>query len=268
MDFSTISAGQYNLVYNAFSFTFAVFAASTIFFWMNRDQVVAALRPTITITGLVTFIAAYHYFQIFLSWEAAYTFTEAGGIVPSGKPFNEAYRYVDWLLTVPLLLLELVLVMQLTRAQTVGRAIRLGVAAAIMIALGYPGEISADAGTRWLWWGLSMIPFLYILYELFVGLSQSINEQPENARGLVKAARNLTVVIWLFYPIVFTFPMIGLTGGAAVTTVQVGYSIADIAAKAIFGLLIFMIALRKSEAKEGSSSGGLNATTTAGAVGG
>ena len=53
---------------------------------------------------------------------------------------------------------------------------------------------------------------------------------------------------WSFYPVVFVFPMIGLVGGAAETAVQVGYTIADIVAKAVFGVLIYMIAVRKSEA--------------------
>jgi bacteriorhodopsin len=247
MELSTVSLGQYNLIYNAFSFTFATMAAATLFFWLNRGQVAAAYRPAITITGLVTFIAAYHYLQIFLSWEQAFDPT-GETLSTTGYAFNEAYRYVDWLLTVPLLLIELILVMNLGRSETVSRSVRLGLAAAIMVILGYPGEVSADAGTRWLFWVLAMIPFLYIVYELFVGLSNAIAKQPENARGLVNAARWLTVLAWGFYPIVFIFPMIGFTGGVAVTIVQVGYSIADIVAKAVFGVVIYMIAVRKSEA--------------------
>jgi bacteriorhodopsin len=92
-----------------------------------------------------------------------------------------------------------------------------------------------------------MIPFVIILFDLFVGLKNSIASQPPAARGLISAARWLTVVAWLFYPVVFVFPMIGFTGGAATTAVQVGYTVADVVAKAVFGVLIFMIAARKSE---------------------
>jgi bacteriorhodopsin len=122
----------------------------------------------------------------------------------------------------------------------------LGLAAAIMVVLGYPGEISMDDNTRWMWWGLAMVPFVYIVYHLFFGLRDSIRMQPENARGMVNAACYLTVLAWCFYPVVFTFPMIGMHGGDAATGVQVGYSIADIVAKAVFGLLIFSIARAKS----------------------
>ena len=108
----TIEIGQYLLVYNAFSFTFATMAAATIFLWFGRSQVGPGYKTALTISGLVTAIAAYHYFRIFESWETAYEVRD-GVITVTGLAFNDAYRYVDWLLTVPLLLIELVLVMKL-----------------------------------------------------------------------------------------------------------------------------------------------------------
>ena len=118
-----------------------------------------------------------------------------------------------------------------------------------MVALGYPGEISNVASTRWMWWSLSMIPFLLIQFEMFVGLRGSIEAQPAEAKELVSAARYITVVTWLFYPIVFVLPMLGLSGGSATVGVQVGYSIADVLAKAAFGVFIYNIAVRKSQAE-------------------
>jgi bacteriorhodopsin len=242
-----ISVGQYDLIYNAFSFAFATLAAATIFFWLGRSQVAPQYRTAMTITGLVTFIAAYHYFRIFESWETAFDVTE-GTVATTGYAFNQAYRYVDWLLTVPLLLVELILVMGLSRSETVTRATRLGLLAALMIALGYPGEIAETAGARWFWGIASMIPFLWIVYELFVGLSKSIDDQPEDARGLVSGARYLVVGSWAFYPVVYFAGAIGLEGATATTIIEVGYTVADITAKAVFGVLIFMIAQRKSVA--------------------
>jgi bacteriorhodopsin len=241
-----LTAGQYNLIYNAFSFGFATFAAATMFFWLGRSQVAAQYKTALTITGLVTFIAAYHYFRISGSWIESFHYVD-GALQVTGTPFNDAYRYVDWLLTVPLLLIELILVMGLSRAETMSRATRLGLLAALMIALGYPGEIATTSGARWLWGSLSMIPFLWIVYELFVGLSKSIADQPADVRGLVKLARNVTVFSWAFYPIVFFAGAIGLAGATTEVVIQVGYTAADIIAKAGFGVLIFLIALRKSE---------------------
>jgi bacteriorhodopsin len=239
---------QFSLVYNAFSFTFATMAAATAFLWLSRSQVAPAYRTALTISGLVTAIAAYHYLRIFESWGEAYTL-ENGIVTATGIGFNDAYRYVDWLLTVPLLLIELVLVMRLSREETSSKAFRLGTAAALMIILGYPGEIATDIPTRVLWGTLSAIPFLYIVWELFSGLGASIAQQPPAAQALVRKARLLTFASWGFYPIVYMAPYAGLSGGNVTTTIQIGYTIADIAAKVGLGILIYMIAVRKSEAE-------------------
>ncbi|HXH15723.1 MAG TPA: bacteriorhodopsin-like [Sphingomonas sp.] len=237
---------QFSLVYNAFSFTFATMAATTAFLWLCRSQVAPAYRTAVTISGLVTAIAAYHYLRIFESWNAAYEL-KGGLITGTGFAFNDAYRYVDWLLTVPLLLIELVLVMRLSPEQTSSKTVRLGSAAALMIVLGYPGEIATDIATRALWGTLSSIPFVYIVWELFRGLGESIEQQPAAARGLVRKARLLTFASWGFYPIVYMAPYAGLTGATATTVIQLGYTIADIIAKAGVGVLIYMISVRKSQ---------------------
>jgi len=245
-----LDLGDFNLVSNALSFTIAAFLASTVFFFFMRQHVAPAYRLALLLSGLVTLIALYHYVRIHASWHEAYQITETG-LEATVIPFNDAYRYVDWLLTVPLLLIELILVMRLPRDQGRSLMIRLSAAAVLMILLGYPGEISDNDVTRWTFWALSMIPFLYIVYTLVVGLTDAIDRQPASARGLVSQARWLTIVVWLFYPIVFLFPMIGLSGATAEVFVQVGYSAADVLAKAAFGLYIVAIAYTKSRDEAG-----------------
>jgi bacteriorhodopsin len=245
-----LSASQHSLVYNAFSFGLATFAAATIFFWLGRSQVSRDYKTALTITGLVTFIAFYHYFRIFESFDAAVQ-VKNGIVAATGMEFNRAYRYVDWLLTVPLLLIELILVMRLSQAETVSKSLSLGLAAALMVALGYPGEVSQGIGsTRLLWGALSMIPFLYIVYSLYVGLGEAIQRQPENVRDLVGLARNVTVLSWCFYPTVYFAPfVVDLSGASAFCVIELGYTLSDLVAKALFGVLIYMIAVRKSEAE-------------------
>ncbi len=245
---------QFSLVYNAFSFTLASMAAATLFLWLSRSQVAPAYRTALTISGLVTAIAAYHYLRIFESWNEAYILKD-GVVTATGFAFNDAYRYVDWLLTVPLLLIELVLVMRLSAEETSSKAVRLGSAAALMIILGYPGEIATDIPTRALWGTLSSIPFVYIVWELFRGLGDSINKQPVAARGLVRKARLLTFASWGFYPIVYMAPYAGITGASATTVIQLGYTIADLVAKAGVGILIFLISVRKSQAEAHDGAG-------------
>jgi bacteriorhodopsin len=246
----SLTAGQFSLVYNAFSFTFATMGAATLFLWLSRSQVGPAYKTALTISGLVTAIACYHYFRIFESWNAAYDF-KSGVVSSTGYAFNDAYRYVDWLLTVPLLLIELILVMRLSASETMSKATTLGAAAALMVILGYPGEIATDIPTRALWGTLSAIPFVYIMWQLFSGLSASIASQPESVRELVKKARLLTFASWGFYPMVYMLPYTSLSGSKVTVGVQVGYTIADLIAKAGIGILIYLIASRKSNAEYG-----------------
>ena len=242
---NSISFEQFQLTSNFFSLTVAAMGAATAFLWLSRSQVAGPYKMAVTVSGLVTFIALYHYLKISSSWKDAYEIVD-GVLIPSGIPFNDAYRYVDWILTVPLLLIELILVMRLSPRETFSKSLRLGGLAALMIALGYPGEVAADPGTRWVWWSLSMLPFLWIVFELFAGLKGSLDSQPAAARGLISKARYLVIISWAFYPIVFIFPMLGVDGPTATTYVQIGYSVADIVAKAVFGVLIFAIALKKT----------------------
>jgi bacteriorhodopsin len=236
---TSLSAGQFLLVYNAFSFTFAAMAAATLFLWLSRSQVGPAYKT-----------ACYHYFRIFESWSTAYEFKN-GVVTATGYAFNDAYRYVDWLLTVPLLLIELILVMRLSAQETLSKSLSLGSAAALMVILGYPGEIATDIPTRVLWGTLSAIPFVYIMWQLFSGLGASIANQPDSVRELVKKARLLTFASWGFYPIVYMIPYTNLSGANVSVGVQVGYTIADLVAKAGLGILIYMIATRKSQAEYG-----------------
>jgi bacteriorhodopsin len=243
-----LTFGQYELIYNAFSFGVATFFAATIFFWLGLSQVSQKYKTALVITGLVTFIAGYHYLRIFASFSEAYTAVD-GVVKSTGVAFNVAYRYVDWLLTVPLLLIELILVMGLSRSETVSKSVKLGGAAALMIVLGYPGQVSGGLdSTRFIWGALSMIPFLYIVINLFSGLSESIAKQPADVRGLISSARWVVILSWSFYPVVYFAPFaMALDGGTATTVIEVGYTIADIVAKAVFGVMIFMIAVRKSQ---------------------
>merc|ERR1719181_311963 len=133
-----MTEGQHQLVYNFTSFTLASMMATTVFLWLR----------------LVSFIAFYHYVRIFNSWVDAYEFpkgldaTELGEKTAdpklTGIPFNDAYRYMDWLLTVPLLLMELVLVMKFDEKEAQQKSATLGAAAALMIIIGYPGELITE----------------------------------------------------------------------------------------------------------------------------
>ncbi len=244
-----LSVAQFTTVSNMFSFTIAAMGASALFFFLSRTSVAPKYRPALTVSGLVVSIACYHYFRIYGSWLEAYSLT--GNLFKAtAVPFNDAYRYADWILTVPLLMVELIAVLALPKAEGRGLLTKLVVAAALMIALGYPGEIASDSITRWFFWAASMIPFLYLLAVLYTQLTKSLQTQPVAVRGLVTLARTVLLVTWSFYPIAFAIITItGTKSAAGQVALQIGYTIADITAKAGYGLLIYAMARVKSEAE-------------------
>jgi bacteriorhodopsin len=197
---------------------------------------------------MVTFIAAYHYWRIFNSFEES---TVAGGVTIGNAKgaFNEGYRYVDWILTVPLLLVEVIAVLALAKAAAKSLIARLVPASAAMIALGYPGEIATDTNSKVIWGVLSTIPFIYILYVLFVELGKSLERQPEGVAASVKNLRLLLIATWGVYPIAYMFNIWGDASSDSFVAIQLGYTIADVLAKCVFGLTILKIARMKSHAE-------------------
>ena len=245
-----LTIGQYSLVYNMLSFAIASMIFSGVFFVLARDRVAPKYRISLVVSTLVVGIAAYHYLRIFGSWEAAYVL-EGGNYVASGKPFNDAYRYVDWLLTVPLLVVELLLVMGLTGAKKEGMLTNMVIAAFFMIALGYPGELITDEtsmmGWRGLWGFLSTLPFVYIVYTLWNELGAAAAEKEGKTAVLYRNIKYLLLATWGFYPFVYMAPFFGWEGASTQVAIQVGYSIADVLAKAGYGVMIYAIAKSKSE---------------------
>jgi len=249
---------QYQAVYNVLSFSLASMMATTVYLWFRSAAVKDKYQSAVLISGLVTFIAAYHYMRIFNSWVTAYHYS-AGAVhdgaldmktpTLTGVPFNDAYRYMDWLLTVPLLLIEILLVMNLEEGTFISKASNLGVGSALMIISGYYGElvVTGDLTPRWACWFLSMVFFVYIVYELLVGLADATNsEENPVIAGKIRTAQVMTVISWCTYPIVYLFPMLGVNAANAVVGIQIGYCCSDIISKCGVGLVIYQITYAKS----------------------
>lgn len=251
-----MNLAQHSAVYNMLSLGIASMLFTSLFLWFARERVLPKYRMAVMVSATVTSIAAYHYFRMFDSFNEAYV---VGGTVEAGfAGYNVGYRYVDWFLTVPLLLVELVAVMGLSRKVQSSLLTRLVPAAALMIALGFPGDTKMGGLSPDMWGLLSTIPFLYILYVLFIEIGKSLSSQSEKVRSLLVRARILLIATWGVYPITYILAM-GETGAPsfdAVVAREIGYSIADILAKCLFGLIIFSIARIKSaeDSKEFAAS--------------
>ena len=249
IEIDQLTSGQYDLVYNLFSLAIASLFFTGLYLVLSQGRVVPRYRNALIVSATVCFIATYHYVRIFDNFKESYESSAIGGqgvYNLTTTAFNEGYRYVDWFLTVPLLLVETVAVLALTRAAAKPLLVKLVIASGLMIALGYPGEVTTDTGTRLLWGTLSTIPFIYLLYVLFVELTKSMERQPPEVRSTVGKLRIMLVGLWGVYPIAYLMPILGFDGPNAFVLRQAGYSLADILAKAAFGLVIYKIARMKS----------------------
>jgi bacteriorhodopsin len=244
----TLDNNQWNLVYAVFSLGLVSMLATTVYTLVSQNRVLPKYRNALVMSSMVTFIAAYHYYRIFNSFSES-SENQVVNVSGAQGAFNEAYRYVDWLLTVPLLLVEVIAVLALAAAVAKSLITRLVPAAAAMIALGYPGEISSDQNTQVLYGVLSTIPFLYILYVLFSELTKSLDRQPAGVAETVGRLRLLLIATWGVYPIAYIFNIVGDASAESFVAIQVGYTIADILAKCVFGLTILKIARMKSIAE-------------------
>ena len=275
---NALTGYEFSAVYNLLSLGIASMVFTSIFLWVARDRVLPKYRMAVMVSATVTSIAAYHYFRMFDSFEHAYglnatTAATAGNaeaaLALGAANYNVGYRYIDWFLTVPLLLVELVAVLGLAKAVSSSLLKRLVPAAALMIILGYPGDAKLDllpmdaggwGGEAAVWGLLSTIPFLYIMYVLWVEMRKSLETQSARVRSLFQTLRVLLIATWGVYPITYILAMTSgaLPSAEEVVAREVGYTIADILAKCAFGLIIFAIARIKSaeESKEHAASEG------------
>ena len=242
----TLSEAQFNLVFNVFSLVTAAMGAAAVGFLLIRKRVAPKHRLALTLSTLVVGIAAYHYVRITDSWKNAFELVN-GEYVPTATPFNEGYRYADWLLTVPLLLAELVIVLALSKKLQNTLLAKLVIAATLMVAFGYPGEVAdTDSAAKWIFFLLGTAPFVYLVWVLYTQMGEALERQSPRVRQLFSTLRTTILVTWLVYPLAFLAPYLDLSDGTTEVMRQVGYGFADLVAKPAFGVVLYFIARQKS----------------------
>ena len=202
-------------------------AASTVFFLMESMRIGGKWATSLTVSALVTFIAAFHYFYMRDVW------------VSTGASPTE-FRYIDWLLTVPLLMIEFYLILAAIAKVSGGIFFRLLVGTLIMLIPGYLGEAGYINAT--LGFAIGIAGWAFILYEIFAGEASKVAASQatpavQKSYGLMK----WTVSIgWSIYPIGYFLGY--LAGGADASTLNIVYNLADVLNKIAFGLFIWYAA--------------------------
>ena len=205
--------------------------AATAFFFMEQANVSTQWRKSVNVAGLVTGVAFINYMYMRGVWVET-------GDTPT------VYRYIDWLITVPLQLVEFYLILSAVRKVDSSIFWRLLIGSLVMLVGGYLGEAGFINAT--LGFIIGMAGWIYILYEIFSGdagkaAAKSGNKALVTAFG---ALRMIVTVGWAIYPLGYIFGY--LIGGVDANTLNVIYNLADFVNKIAFGLVIWSCAVANS----------------------
>jgi len=215
-----------DLVGMSFWIISAAMVAATFFFWVERDRAVGKWKTSLTVAAMVTGIAAIHYFYMRGVWADT-------GETPT------VFRYVDWLLTVPLQIVEFYLILAAIAVVQSSLFWRLLIASVVMLVAGYLGEVGSI--NIWVGFVIGMLGWLYIIYEIFAGEASQINASKGTAASqkAFNALRLIVTIGWAIYPIGY---VVGYTGGGSAEGLNIIYNLADFVNKIAFGVVIWAAA--------------------------
>jgi hypothetical protein len=253
---------QYEVVRHLFSFTAAVFAASFVWFVLNASRAAQRYRAVGVISGVVMISATLELFLLWFMWNQAFEFDpETSQMVPvATQVFANGYRYANWLIDVPMLMLQFVIVLGLTGVAVWRTWWKLAVAGVSMVILGYVGQywepqaagfVDGSAWGFWVFGLLGWLPVFYIFWVLGNLVKQARGTMGREPLGMVNAAWALFIVTWILYGLVYLVPGIpGINQDATWVVVrQAGYTFADVTSKAVFGVLLGFATLALSRAE-------------------
>ena len=162
--------------------------AATVFFLMESLRVKGKWRTSLVVGSLVTLVAAVHYFYMRDVWVST-------GASPT------VFRYVDWIITVPLQMIEFYLILAACTAIAGGVFWRLFVGSLVMLIGGYLGEAGFINAT--LGFVIGMAGWIFILYEIFAGEASKVNaaEAPDSVKTAYNTMKWIVTIGWAIYPI-------------------------------------------------------------------
>ena len=205
--------------------------AATVFFFMERGSVAAGWKTSVTVAGLVTGIAFIHYVYMRDVW------------VQTGDS-PTVYRYIDWLITVPLQMIEFYLILAAVRKVSANIFWRLLIASLVMLIGGYLGE--AGYIQEFVGFIIGMAGWIYILFEIFSGEAGRAAAKGGNkaVATCFGAMRMIVTIGWAIYPLGYVFGY--LAGGIDSNTLNIIYNLADFVNKLAFGLVIWAAAMQNT----------------------
>lgn len=261
-----VSIEVFEIVSHVLTLGFAAMGAALLYFILTMKDNSPKYRPSSVLSVVVMVSAFLLLFLQFLSWNDAYVLNAAGTgyvLATQGVLFSNGFRYLNWLIDVPMLLIQILFVAGITGAAFKKYMVYFAGSGVLMILTGYvgqfyePGRVNESLGTWYLWGAISTVFYIVVLvYITRVIKEGSANMKKSTARPLFSFILPLFYVSWTIYPLAYVMPaFIGTLGfGTAIASQQVLYTIADISSKVVYGVILNIAStiLSKEQGYEGA----------------
>jgi bacteriorhodopsin len=255
-----LSVEAFEIVSHILTLGYAAMAAALMFFVLTKNSSAPRFHMSSVISVVVMVSAMLLLHAQKVSWSEAYVFDgERYSIAAGADLFTNGYRYLNWLIDVPMLLIQILFVAGIAGAARTSYMTRFSTAGALMILTGYigqfyePGRLNENVAA-WAVWGLvSTAFFLYVLMLITRVIADGKSRMEGSPKRLFGSILPLFYVTWWLYPIAYVAPFLvksGLSYEATVVSQQVIYTAADIGSKVIYGFLLTATAILLSDPSE------------------
>ncbi len=243
------SSTQFEIVLSVFTLTAAVFAAVLVYSLATAGSIAPRYRITSYLTGVVMVSAVLELGLLALRWSGSFSWNGESYTL-TGDLFSNGFRYMNWSIDVPVLLTQLLVVAGITGGVFFRRWASFVVAGLAMIWTGYVGQFDeVDGGAQfWIWGAISTVFYLWLLYVAYQTISDARANASESVSRLFGIVWILFLVSWTIYPVAYLMPQIWDTANGVVARNLI-YSFADISSKAVYGILLAVIAQKVSAEK-------------------
>lgn len=242
----------FQIVAHVLTLGYAAMLAGLLYFALTMKTVAPKFRISSVLSVVVMVSAFLLLYKQAQNWINAFSYDvdqAAYFLAPGADLFNNGYRYLNWLIDVPMLLFQILFVVSLKRSNFKRVRNQFWFSGAAMILTGYVGQFYEVSNFRlFLLWGtISTGFFIHILILMRRVINEGKEGVPETARKALSSIWIIFVISWMLYPGAYLMPhLLGIEGAlfseAGVVGRQMTYTIADVSSKVIYGILLTVAA--------------------------
>ncbi|MBB4657684.1 bacteriorhodopsin [Parvularcula dongshanensis] len=246
-NFANLSHPQYQLVAVLLMIGYGAHFAFSVFFLAASTQIAPRYRLVPWLSAVIMLAAGLSLLREYIAWSDSFTWVGTQWMPAADTVFSNAYRYANWTITIPLLLAQLLIALNLPQRTIHKRFAALVVAAIAMIWTGLIGQFfeHSNVGTMLLWGFISTIPFVYLVWGVWKSLRESRAHTPPQLHGWLHNLFFYFLFFWGLYALAYMVPAVG-TDGDAIVVRQFMYTVADIFSKLVYGVILSRFVLRRS----------------------